>query len=163
LSRLTFFAFAVALACTSALHAEKLMLVVGPPSTKLNGPFATDFDSTGVLWFVEMPGNKLLKLDLKGDVATVAGTGAKGDSGDDGPGSAATFNGPHHLAVAPDGRVFIADTWNKPHPRLQPEDGDGPCGVRHRKEGILRRRRPGRQGGFFRHPLHRPRPPPASR
>jgi sugar lactone lactonase YvrE len=42
----------------------------------------------------------------------LAGTGEKGHEGDGGPGSKATFNGMHALAIAPDGAVYIADTMN---------------------------------------------------
>jgi DNA-binding beta-propeller fold protein YncE len=42
----------------------------------------------------------------------LAGTGEKGLAGDDGPAIGAQFNGPHHLLIAPDGHLYIADTFN---------------------------------------------------
>jgi DNA-binding beta-propeller fold protein YncE len=42
----------------------------------------------------------------------VAGTGKKGDGGDGGDPLKAEFNGMHSLAVAPNGDIYIADTWN---------------------------------------------------
>jgi DNA-binding beta-propeller fold protein YncE len=54
----------------------------------------------------------VLKIDAGGRFTTLAGTGRKGDGGDGGPASKAEFNGPHNLAVAPNGDVYVADTWN---------------------------------------------------
>jgi hypothetical protein len=65
------------------------------------------------MYVVEMvTGNRLLKVDRRGLVAHVAGQKAPGDGGDGGPALAAKFNGPHNLAVLPDGDVLIGDTWN---------------------------------------------------
>jgi hypothetical protein len=47
-----------------------------------------------------------------GVLTHVAGQRTAGDSGDGGPPSQAQFNGPHNLAVLPDGDVLIGDTWN---------------------------------------------------
>jgi DNA-binding beta-propeller fold protein YncE len=57
-------------------------------------------------------GNRLLKMDSRGLLHHVAGQTTPGDAGDGGPALAAKFNGPHNLAVLPDGNVLIADTWN---------------------------------------------------
>jgi DNA-binding beta-propeller fold protein YncE len=45
-------------------------------------------------------------------VTTIAGTGREGSGGDGGPADRALLNGPHSLAVARNGDVFVADTWN---------------------------------------------------
>lgn len=110
------------LALTSAMHAEKIVLVaggaeerVGTPATqaKLKEPFGTDFDRNGNLYIVEMvSGNRLLRVDAKGVLTHVAGLPPAGDAGDGGTTFTAQFNGPHNLAVLPDGNVLIADTWN---------------------------------------------------
>ncbi len=106
---------------TLSLHAEKIVLVaggtaegVGMPAlqAKLKEPFGVDFDRAGSLFIIEMAsGNRLLKVDAKGLLTHVAGTGKAGFSGDGGPALAAEFNGPHNLAVLPDGSVLIGDTW----------------------------------------------------
>jgi DNA-binding beta-propeller fold protein YncE len=54
----------------------------------------------------------VLRVDAKGILTIVAGTGKKGDGGDGGPAAMAEFNGMHSLAVAPGGEVYLADTWN---------------------------------------------------
>lgn len=103
------------------LRAEKIVLVaggakdaVGIPAieAKLKEPFGMDFDRAGNLFIIEMAsGNRLLKVDTKGVLTHLAGTGKAGLGGDGGPALAAEFNGPHNLAVLPDGNVLIGDTW----------------------------------------------------
>ena len=70
----------------------------------LNTPFGVEFDKAGALYFVEMNGHRLCKVDTKGLLTTWAGTGKKGDSGDGGPARQAQFNGMHNLAIAPERR-----------------------------------------------------------
>lgn len=105
----------------SPLRAEKIVLVaggardaVGIPATdaKLKEPFGVDFDRAGNLFIIEMAsGNRLLKMDATGLLTHIAGTGKAGAFGDGGPALQAEFNGPHNLAVLPDGNVLIGDTW----------------------------------------------------
>lgn len=104
------------------LRAEKIVLVAGGAKdavgvaaveAKLKEPFGVDFDRAGNLFIIEMAsGNRLLKVDAAGLLAHVAGSGKAGAAGDGGPALAAEFNGPHNLAVLPDGNVLIGDTWN---------------------------------------------------
>ena len=81
---------------------------------KVVTPFGIDFAPDGDVYFVEMVnGERLRTIDAHGMLQTLAGTGAKGSSGDGGPGLQATFNGMHSLAVGADGVVYLADTWNR--------------------------------------------------
>jgi DNA-binding beta-propeller fold protein YncE len=106
----------------SVLHAEKIVLVAGGNEArtgipafraKLTEPFGAEFDSAGNLFIVEMvTGNRLLKMDSAGLLHHVAGQTTPGDAGDGGPALSAKFNGPHNLAVLPDGNVLVGDTWN---------------------------------------------------
>lgn len=114
---------------TAALRADRIVLVAGGtedrtgiPATRavLKEPFGVDFDRAGNLFIVEMAsGNRLLKVDAHGVLTHVAGQPAPGDSGDGGPALAAQFNGPHNLAVLPDGDILIGDTWNGRVRRVQ--------------------------------------------
>jgi DNA-binding beta-propeller fold protein YncE len=80
---------------------------------KLQTPFGIDFDRAGRLFFVELNGQRVRRIGLRGGIlTTIAGTGQKGSGGDGGPALKATFNGMHSLAVAPDGDIYLADTWN---------------------------------------------------
>lgn len=88
---------------------------VGIPAAeaRLREPFGTEFDASGQAWVVEMvSGNRLLRIDGQGRLHHQAGRLEPGHSGDGGPALAAQFNGPHNLAVLPNGNVLIGDTWN---------------------------------------------------
>ncbi|MEY2879850.1 MAG: hypothetical protein RLZZ15_2230 [Verrucomicrobiota bacterium] len=112
----SFLLLAVALLVPLAA-ADRIVLV--PVGGELREPFGVDFDRAGNLYVVEMEkGNRLLRADRPGArdggaaLTHVAGQRPLGDSGDGGPALAAQFRGPHNLAVLPDGRIAIADTWN---------------------------------------------------
>src|SRR5688572_26845580 len=119
---LRFLLFCVALAAVPLRAAPKIVLVaggtedrVGIPATRarLLEPFGVEFDASGTMFIIEMAsGNRLLKMDSRGLLHHVAGQTTPGDAGDGGPALAAKFNGPHNLAVLPDGNVLIGDTWN---------------------------------------------------
>jgi sugar lactone lactonase YvrE len=79
---------------------------------KLNLPFGIGFDKAGNFYLVEMAGQRVLKVDAKGNLTVLAGTGKKGNTGDDGPARMASFNGMHSLVVTPEGILYLADTWN---------------------------------------------------
>ena len=99
----------------SALYgSEKITLAADDSGTqlKLLMPFATGFDSTGNMYIVLHEKNQIARLNALGELSLYAGTGEKGDSGDGGPALKAAFNGPHHLIVASNGDVFVADTYN---------------------------------------------------
>lgn len=107
------------LALVSLAHADKVALVAGGknpadgiPATEalLKSPFALDIDRDGNVVFVEYTGHRVRKIDAKGLLTTLAGTGEKGAT--DGPAHKATFNAMHNAVIAPDGSLYIADTFN---------------------------------------------------
>jgi DNA-binding beta-propeller fold protein YncE len=75
------------------------------------------------MYIVELQGERVLKVDGKGVLTILGGTGKRGDAGDDGPAGQAMFNGMHSLAVGPDGRLYLADTWNNRVRLLDPKTG----------------------------------------
>src|SRR4051794_21233121 len=75
-------------------QADKLIVVAGSgtktapaPATEvqLKGPFGVDFDKAGNMYIVDHNGHQVHKVDAKGVLTTIAGTGQMGDSGDGGP------------------------------------------------------------------------------
>ena len=82
-----------------------------PLSAPLRGPRSIDIGPDGTLYLILREGNKVLRIDPKTQTLTrIAGTGAKGYSGDGGPARDSTWNGPKGIAYAPDGSLYIADT-----------------------------------------------------
>jgi sugar lactone lactonase YvrE len=90
---------------------------------RLADPFATDFDAQGNTYICEMTNNRVLKVDTRGQLTVFAGTTKKGGAGDGDLAVKAEFNGPHHLLVAKNGDVFIADTWNWKVRRIDAKTG----------------------------------------
>jgi GT2 family glycosyltransferase/DNA-binding beta-propeller fold protein YncE len=102
----------------------------GGPATsaQLNMPSDVAIDSrTGDLYIADMHHNRVRKVDaMTHIITTVAGSGVWGNSGNDGPATAARLAGPAGVAVVhePNGKatIFIADYYNG-HVRAVGPDG----------------------------------------
>src|SRR3984957_10838367 len=81
-------------------------------SQPVNSPQGLSIDSTGALYLADTGNNLIRKITTDGNVATIAGTGTSGYTGDGGPALSATIRNPTGLAVDTYGNVFIADTRN---------------------------------------------------
>jgi streptogramin lyase len=106
--------------------------------TPLRGPRSLDFDAHGNLWLATREGNQIFKMDLKaGRIHLVAGTGAKGFSGNGGPAKAATFNGPKGIAVDAQDNVWIVDTENQAIRMINSKTGNVEliCGTGEKGDG----------------------------
>ena len=79
----------------------------------LLGPRALAFGPTGDLYICLRNDHKVRKVDRRTNIIrTVAGTGAKGYTGDHGPALQATFNGPKEIAVDRHHNIYLVDTEN---------------------------------------------------
>lgn len=85
---------------------------VAATSTWLNRPQGVGVDSSGNLYIADTWNNRIRKVDVSGEISTVAGTGFAGYSGDGGSAAAAALNEPKGLAVDRSGNLFIADSGN---------------------------------------------------
>jgi hypothetical protein len=81
-------------------------------SAKLNYPQAITVDSENNVYFVDGNNNVIRKVDTSGIITTYVGTGAAGYTGDGGPATQATINGPWGIDVDTHGNLYIADTNN---------------------------------------------------
>jgi hypothetical protein len=80
-------------------------------ATGLHTPSAITFNSKGELIVADTGSHTIKGVAADGRVTTIAGI--ENQSGDtDGPAASALFNGPVGLAVVPDNRIFVADTYN---------------------------------------------------
>jgi uncharacterized protein (TIGR03437 family) len=82
------------------------------PLAELNQPTACALDSAGNLYIADTYNHRIRKVDTTGAITTVAGNGAPGESGDEGPAQAASLNTPRGLAVDDNGNIYISDTGN---------------------------------------------------
>ena len=106
----------------SPLRAEKIVLAAGGGAAekdapamecRLREPFGVEFLPSGEMLIAEMTGgNRVLRVDAGGVLRVIAGTGAKGFSGDGNPAVSATFNGLHNFVVLENGDLLLADSFN---------------------------------------------------
>ena len=84
----------------------------GGPATsaQLCNPARVVVDASGNLFIADQGNNRVRRVDAaSGVIATVAGTGLAGFSGDGGPAVAAALDAPFGLTLDPCGNLFIAD------------------------------------------------------
>jgi uncharacterized protein (TIGR03437 family) len=87
----------------------------------LNRPNACALDSAGNLFIADTLNHSIRKVDRSGTISTVAGTGAAGFSGDEGPATAAGISAPLGVVVDDNGDIFIADTGNNRIRQVTPD------------------------------------------
>ncbi|MCA9264088.1 MAG: hypothetical protein KDA60_09585, partial [Planctomycetales bacterium] len=91
--------------------------------TAMAGPRALTIDGR-MLWIALREGHSVWKMDLdRGILRHVAGTGKPGYSGDGGPATQATMNGPKGITLDPEGNVFVVDTENQVIRRIHVRTG----------------------------------------
>ena len=74
----------------------------------------------GGLYIADSSNHRLRFVDAEGIITTVAGLGWPGYAGDAGPAVEAALQWPADVAIAPDGAVYLADTFNHVIRRLEP-------------------------------------------
>jgi sugar lactone lactonase YvrE len=79
---------------------------------EFRGPIELAIDSSGALLICD-GGNHRVRRISSGAIQTVAGNGTEGFAGDGAPATSAELDTPMGLAVAPDGRIFVADSHNQ--------------------------------------------------
>ena len=70
------------------------------------------FDPNGNLFTSDRLNHQIRKIDIEGNVSTIAGTGDSDHYGDNGPALEAAFRDPNALASDSEGNIYIADTAN---------------------------------------------------
>ncbi|WP_413757071.1 RICIN domain-containing protein [Streptomyces sp. MMBL 11-3] len=81
-------------------------------AAQLNRPYGVAVDGTGTLYFSDYNNHRVRKITTDGKVSTVAGTGAAGYRGDNGPAQAAQLNCPREVAVDSAGSLYVVDANN---------------------------------------------------
>jgi sugar lactone lactonase YvrE len=78
----------------------------------LSYPVGIVFDEQGNLLFSDSGNNRIRKIDTKGIITTIAGTGAWGFDGDGGAATSASLAQPFGLALDEAGNLYICDQGN---------------------------------------------------
>jgi uncharacterized repeat protein (TIGR01451 family) len=85
---------------------------IAASSAELNNPTAVAVDAAGNVYIADDFNERIREVSTQGVISTVAGTGAKGYSGDGLAATAAQLNGPVGIAVDGLGNLYIADLGN---------------------------------------------------
>jgi len=78
-------------------------------NASLYSPCCVALDSAGSLYVADSGNYRVRKVTPDGAIATIAGTGAQGDSGDNGPATSAMLTDPVGIAVDASGNVIFGD------------------------------------------------------
>ena len=78
----------------------------------LASPFGVAVDSRGNVLIADTENHRIRRVSPTGVIATVAGTGLPGFSGDGGRALRARLSSPRGIAVGPRGQIFISDSGN---------------------------------------------------
>ncbi len=82
-------------------------------SAMLNNPTCVIVDDSGKLYIADIFNERLRVVKTLGMITSIAGTGAQGYSGDNGPATAATFDGLGHLDFDKAGNLYVIDQSNQ--------------------------------------------------
>lgn len=88
----------------------------------LNGPTGLHRDAGGHLYIADLRNNRIRKIDIRGIITTVAGSGKPGYSGDGGLAVDASLTQPSGIWKDNNGNLYIADSGNH---RIRKVDPDG--------------------------------------
>ena len=78
-------------------------------SARLYGPRAIAFDRQSNLFIADADNNRVRRVDVTGQITTVAGTGIPGYDGDDKPAISARISGPLSIAIDRSGNLYLTD------------------------------------------------------
>ena len=95
----------------------------GGPATEaeINRPAGIAVGADGIVYIADTGNQRVRKVDRAGTIATIAGNGRAGFSGDGGPAIKASLNEPYGVAVGRDGTVYIADSGNQRIRKVSPK------------------------------------------
>ena len=93
----------------------------GGTAANLNAPIGVAADANGNVYIADSNNHRIRRVDLLGNINTVAGTGTAGYSGDGGPGPSAKLNTPQSVWIdATSGNLYISDSLNDRIRMLKP-------------------------------------------
>jgi sugar lactone lactonase YvrE len=95
----------------------------GGPATEaqLSEPASVTLDAAGNLFLADSWAHRIRKVTPQGRISTVAGTGARGYTGDGGPATEARLSGPACVRVDAAGNLLVADRFNNSVRKISPD------------------------------------------
>ena len=87
----------------------------------LNRPRAIAVRHDGTLVIADSGNQRIRTVTPDGRIHTIAGTGARGYSGDGGPATSATLDQPRGVAIAGDGSIYFSDAGNNAVRHIAPD------------------------------------------
>lgn len=103
------------------------------------------FDGEGNLFVADSGNHRVRKITPDGMITTVAGNGEADYAGDGGPATEASLDNPVDVAIASDGTLYIADTYNSCIRAVSPEGIIDTVAGRCGKRGFAGDGKPGRE------------------
>ncbi len=115
-------------------NAQTISTVAGTGSTTFGGdggpatagsiryPYHAIFDATGNMYIADWGNNRIRKVNVSGDISTIAGTGVPTYGGDGAAATAAYLNQPAAIAIDASGNIYFSDNGNT---RIRKIDGSG--------------------------------------
>ncbi|HXS11305.1 MAG TPA: Ig-like domain repeat protein [Acidobacteriaceae bacterium] len=97
-------------------------------ASQLNSPWTVTVGPDNSLYIADTYNNRIRRVS-GGTISTIAGTGAQGFSGDDGPARSAVLNLPIGVALDPAGDLYIADSGNDRVRKVSAATGDVNAGT----------------------------------
>ncbi len=82
-------------------------------SATLASPAAVAYDNAGNLYIADADNHAIRKVDARGTITTVAGSGVQGFGGDGGAATTALLDTPSGIAVDASNNLYIADSHNQ--------------------------------------------------
>ncbi len=82
-------------------------------SAELNYPTGVAVDTKGNIYIADAHNNVIRKVNSRGIISTIAGTGTMGFSGDGGAATSAQLFWPNGVTVDDKGNIYIADSYNR--------------------------------------------------
>ena len=94
-------------------------------ATELNSPKGVAVDGAGNIYIADTTNGRIRVISTDNTITTIAGTGAFGYGGDNGPATSASLNFPSQISIDSKGNIYVADTNNNVIRQLTPSVSSG--------------------------------------